>query len=174
MTQFIDLPGWIYWWLSTCVSPATADVPVWPPAAVDTFVSVGTWLVPLLCLVSANAAIGLALMSWARKAPRRAIYWGLGAGAVFFAVFIGQFYHVVSDTPTPIDAPAWGSHYYLFVGSSVRNALICGAVLGVSALMLRVLHSRLWQGAFLCLALVQSILLTASWGTFAYATTCGL
>lgn len=171
MTNFFALPGWINWWLSSCVEPMATDVTVWPPASA---VPVNSWLIPLLCLGSASVAIGFALMSWARKRPRKVTYLALGAGAVIIVIFIAQLYQVALNTHFFFGAPPMvGTQYFLFAGYSITSGAICVFFLGMSALMLRALQSRLWQGTMLCLASLQSVFLTAAWGAFAYAATCG-
>ena len=174
MTNFFALPGWIYWWLSSCVEPVATDITVWPPAGMTSAVPAIIWLVPLLCLGSASVAISFALMSWARRRPRKVTYLTLGTGTVIIGVFIAQLYKVGLNMHFSFDAPVMSSQYFLFAGSSITSAAICGIFLGLSALMLRVLQSRLWQGTMLCLASLQSGFLTAAWGAFAYAATCGL
>lgn len=174
ITNFFALPGWIYWWLASCVEPVATDIAAWPPAGVTSAVPDIFWLIPLLCLGSASAAIGFALMSWVRGRPRKVTYLALGAGAVIIGIFIARLYQVASNTHFSFDAPVMGSQYFLFAGASITSGAICGVFLGVSALMLWVLQSRLWQGIVLCLASLQSVLLTAAWGAFAYAATCGL
>lgn len=174
MTDFFALPGWIYWWLSSCVEPAAMDATVWPPAGVVSAVPVIFWLVPLLFLGSASGAIGFALMSWARGRQRKVTYFALGAGAVMIGVFTAQLYQVVSNIHVSFDTPVMSQQYFMFAGDSITNAAICGVFLGVSALMLRFVQSRLWQGIMQCLAFLPCVFLTAAWGAFAYAATCGL
>lgn len=174
MTDFFSLPGWIYWWLSSCVEPAATDSTVWPPAGVASAVPVIYWLFPLLCLGSASGVIGFAIISWARRRRSKVTYLALGAGAVMIGIFTAQLYQVASNTPFSFDAPVMSPQYFMFAGDSITNAAICGVFLGVSALTLRFVQSRLWQGTMQCLAFLPCVFLTAAWGAFAYAATCGL
>ena len=98
----------------------------------------------------------------------------LGAGAVMIGIFTAQLYQVVPNTHFSFDAPVMNSQYFMFAGDSITNAAICGVFLGVSALMLSFVQSRLWQGAMLCLAFLPCVFLAAAWGAFAYAAACGL
>ena len=174
MTDLLALPGWIYWWLSSCAEPASTDAAVWPPAGVVSAVPVTSWLLPLICLGLSSAAIGVAIVSWAGRRRRRSTYLALGAGAALLGVFTAHLFQVVSTRNVSFDAPAMSPQYYMFAGASLTNAAICGVLLGASALMLRFVQSRHWQGTLQSLAFLQSVLLTAAWGAFAYSATCGL
>lgn len=119
ITDFFALPGWIYWWLSSCVEPAATDATVWPPAGVASAVPVIFWLVPLLCLGSASGAIGFAIMSWARRRRRKVAYLALGAGAVMIGILTAQLYQVVSHTHASFDAPVMSPQYLMFAGDTI-------------------------------------------------------
>ena len=164
----IDLVFWIVHWLSGCpAAPAAGDL-VWPPAGVVVATRVG--LIPFLWLCAATAALVFATLSWARRGSRRSILWALVAAAVLIALFMLALHRVFVAGDAPVNT--MNGDVFIFAGASLRDALICGVLLGVSALVLKVSRNRIAQGVLLGLTVLTFVLLTVAWGAFAWAEVC--
>ena len=164
----IDMPGWIVHWLSIChAAPAAGDL-VWPPAGPVVATRVG--LFPLLWLCAATAALAFAALSWVRRGSRRSSLGALVAAAVLIPLFMLALYRAFIARDTIYDT--MNGNVFLFAGAALRDALISGVLLGVSALVLRVSHNRAAQGVLLGLSVLTVALLTAAWGAFAWAEVC--
>ena len=162
------LLGWIVYWLSGCIGASAGTDLVWPPAGTVTVTGEG--LIPLLWLCAATVASGGAILCWARRWPRRSTLSALAAAVALIALFMLSVYR--GFVAGGAMSAATNGVVFVFAGVSLRTALICGILLGVSALVLSVSRNRIAQGVLLGLSVLTIVVLTTAWGGFAWAGVC--
>jgi hypothetical protein len=150
-----NLPAWTWVLFSSCSETQAPTDFVWPPVGITAKPDYSVWLIPLIIIFMATIAGGCALATWYKRKPRKLTYLFLISVAFLLIIVVAQQWHVFSRLSS--DFNAMSTEYYLFLGSYLRNVLICLAVVGINVVTLRFCPSRLWQGTIMAITILQLI-----------------